>query len=379
MAINTFTGATDSNWGTATNWSQGTVPTAADGHTTTFDGTSPNCTVNTSNRVCNVLTFSGYTNTITMTFGITVSGSITLGSSMVISGTGFLACNATSTLTSNGKTWPNALTLTGAVTHTLFDNWDVDGLLTLGSGTAATTVDGNQISAGAGLTHGGSTSTIAGTTTVVMNGTGSITGSTGGGGFRLNLTINTAGTITISSAQTFSYNTGTMTYIAGTVDTTNSTVSVFNQSTTLAVSGITWSTFTLSGTATMTLSENLVVGGTLNLGSTTATTTINGSLINASGSVNFNPTSGIVTGTTVLTLLSTQTVAAPNITTGTLRLPINLKAGSGTITISTPIYTDLGKVVYTSGSITTTSAWASSGGGSGTPKLLVFSGSVSLT
>ncbi|MEK9135042.1 MAG: hypothetical protein AAB451_01980, partial [Patescibacteria group bacterium] len=76
MAANIFDGSTDSNWGTAANWSLNAVPTATDANVATFDATSPACTVNAPNRVCNGLDFTGYTNTITMTFQITVSGSV---------------------------------------------------------------------------------------------------------------------------------------------------------------------------------------------------------------------------------------------------------------------------------------------------------------
>jgi hypothetical protein len=133
MAVNAFRGTTDSNWGTAANWTQGTVPTAADGHVTTFDASSPNCTVNTSSRVCNNLDFTGYTNTITMTNQITVSGNVTLVSTMAsrVAGAGALLINATSTMTSNGGTWPNALTIQGiSQTYTLADNWVVTGTFT---------------------------------------------------------------------------------------------------------------------------------------------------------------------------------------------------------------------------------------------------------
>src|ERR1017187_9964325 len=70
-------------WATASNWSQGTVPTASDGYVTTLNAGSPaTCTVG-ANRVCNAFDCTLYTGTLAMsTFGITVSGSLTLGSGM---------------------------------------------------------------------------------------------------------------------------------------------------------------------------------------------------------------------------------------------------------------------------------------------------------
>ena len=202
MAINTFTGATNNNWGTATNWSQGTVPTAVDGHTTTFDNTSPNCTVDTSARVCQILTFNGgtgYTNTITMTNTITVSGNITLGASMVIAGIAALILGANSTFTSNGKTWSNGLSY-GSFTLTLGDNVTVSGTLQGFNGSALGVITG------AFTLHCQGDVNIAGQTTsgtalVLIDGTGTqniaIETSRGYNG---DLTINKpSGTLTVSS------------------------------------------------------------------------------------------------------------------------------------------------------------------------------------
>ncbi|MEK9135040.1 MAG: hypothetical protein AAB451_01970, partial [Patescibacteria group bacterium] len=106
-----------------------------------------------------------------MTAGLTISGSVTLVAAMTISGASGLTVNAAATLTSNTKVWPNALTCTGAVTFTLADNWNVDGLLTIGLNSA--TFNGFQITASAGLTHAGSgTQVVSGTTNLILDGTG---------------------------------------------------------------------------------------------------------------------------------------------------------------------------------------------------------------
>jgi hypothetical protein len=101
-------GGVDNNWGSTSNWSAtsggaggSSIPTAGDA--VFFDTNSPNCTVNASNRVALSLNFTGYSNTITMTFAITVSGNVTLSANMGISGTGALTINGSSTLTSNGR------------------------------------------------------------------------------------------------------------------------------------------------------------------------------------------------------------------------------------------------------------------------------------
>lgn len=171
MADNIFDGSTDSNWSVAANWSQNAVPTASDGHVTKFDATSPNCTVNTSSRVCQALDFTGYTNTITMSQQITVSGPITLGASMVISGSGALLATTTATHTSAGKAWPNAMSINGAAqTHTFADDWTISGLATLGLTTQTVTMNGSTITFAGGIRHSGNTCIITGTT--VFNVTG---------------------------------------------------------------------------------------------------------------------------------------------------------------------------------------------------------------
>lgn len=132
MAVNLFTGATNSNWATATNWSLGTVPTSTDTHVTTLDATSPNCTVNGSNRVCNALDFTGYTNTITMSFAIYSYGNITLSNTMNVLGSGALAIVASGTFTTNGFQWPNSFAVGGNTQSYTFAD-----AVTLGSDFAA--------------------------------------------------------------------------------------------------------------------------------------------------------------------------------------------------------------------------------------------------
>jgi len=148
-------GTVDSNWGTAGNWladgSGSGVPTALTD--AVFDNLSPNCTVNVAG-VCRNLNFNsgtGYTNTITMTNGITVgsttaatASSVTLSSPMGINGSGSIStrANNTITLTSNGRQWPNAFGI-GSVSVssvtcnvTFVGNWTINGTLTIGAGTS---------------------------------------------------------------------------------------------------------------------------------------------------------------------------------------------------------------------------------------------------
>lgn len=347
----------NNNWGTAgagSNWSLTdggaggqAVPLVTDA--VFFTANSPVCTVDTSNRVALSLDFTGYNKTITMTFGITVSGSITLVSAMTISGSGFLAAAATGTLTSNAKTWPNALTLSGTATYTLGDNWTVTGLLTLGGTTLTTTLTANQITCNGGLTQGGTTSLVTGSTLLVMAGSGTITPTNNtSSGFRLSMTFASSGTYTFA-ALVFQYDTGTMTFTSGAVAATGSTLAI-SAATTLAVNGINWDKITISGTTTITLNEDLNLTGTLTLGSTTLVTTINGHNINASGGFTQSGTTSIVNGTTALKLIGGGTIAGTN-STGALRLNLTI-ACSGTYTFSGNTFCyNTGTLTYTSGTV----------------------------
>jgi len=362
-------GGVDSNWSTSGNWSatdggaaSGVKPTASDD--VFFTSNSPNCTVNTAG-VGLTLNFTGYASTITMTAGLTISGSVTLVSAMTIAGTGGLIVSATSTLTSNTKVWPNALTLQGTSTHTLADNWNVDGLLSVGGGTI--TINGFQITASAGLTQAGNNT--SGTTNIIMDGTGTITHSTSAGALRNNLTINTAGTITFATTFAFLYDTGTFTYTAGTVVTTGSTLTV-GVTTTLAVAGITWNNvnLTTANGQTITLNENLNLTGLLTLASSTNSITLTGSTINAGGGVRFGGSSGTVSGTTVINVNGTGTLDGPSATSGRIDNPITINAPSGTVTIATagdtPFRMLLNQLNCVAGTIVTdTGTWTAFGGG----------------
>lgn len=352
MADNIFTGATDNNWGTATNWSQGTVPTSSDGHITKFNASSPNCTVNASNRVCNSIDFTGYTNIITMTFNITVNGSITLESTMNVAGAGRLGANGTGNLTSDGYVWPNDFSVGGtSTTHTLLDNWSITGNLVY-TGTGTTTVNGFQftISAGINLTISGTTN--AGTTNLILTGTGVWDTVTSTAVIRNNITINTAGVITIGGVSaTISYNTGTLTYVAGTVVVNAVTFNVSGSVGMTTGNAIQFNNFTLgTSSSTMTLGADLHVTGTFSTGSSTSTT-INGASYKmyVSGGLTIS-NSGSWGGTLgELILNGTGTITG----TGNMRYNVTINT-SGTITIGSTWDYRTGTLKYVAGTVDTT-------------------------
>lgn len=148
--------------------------------------------------------------------------------------------------------------------------------------------------------------TLSGTTTIVLSGTGTwshtyITQ------VQNNLTINTAGTVTISGS--VYYSTGTLTYIAGTVTTTGSTLDIGAGTCTLNTNGINWNNFYSSnGNYTITVSSDLHIYGNAVLAGTTGgnTTTLNGSNIYCYS--NLSNSNGIITGTCKIILAGTGTV-----------------------------------------------------------------------
>lgn len=364
-------GGVDNNWGSTSNWSTtsggaggASVPTSADA--AFLDGNSPNCTVNASNRACLSLNCTGYTNTLTMTFNITASGSVTLASGMTIAGSGSLTIAATATLTSNGKTWPNDMLFSGTSTFTLADNWTVSGSVTMPVANNAQTFNGNNLYVAGSLSFGFANQTISGTTHLHLTGSGSI-GGMSTGIFRLPWTINASGTYTVASGTAWVYGTGTFTFTAGTVTFSGThTLTISGVGTQLDLDGLTLKTvvFSQASASTTTLLSNMQVSGLCSIGVTNQTLTLNGFAVECQAGLRFAQTTGVVQGTTELVMTATGTLDAPSITGGSCSNPIVIDAPTGDITISdTTLNTRPGKfVVRDAQSITTTEAWNLGGG-----------------
>jgi hypothetical protein len=169
MALNYFTGSTTGNFGSASNWTLGTVP-SNNGDTIIFTSSSPTCSV-AAIGTCSIIDFSAYNKTITFTQNINAYGNVTLGPNMKTAGANGITINATASLTSNSYTFSQPLTLNNPVTYTLIDNWNVNALLTCnaintGQPTASLIINSNNFYCYKNLTFAGGISTLTKGTTI---------------------------------------------------------------------------------------------------------------------------------------------------------------------------------------------------------------------
>ena len=333
-------GGVDNNWGTTSNWTTmpggpggAAVPTSSDD--VFFNASSPNCTIDTTSRVCRQLDCNGYTGTLTFSVGLTASpqsgGIVRLASGMTLAGTGTLTISAQAgpvTITSAGVTIPIPLTLNGnSTTTTLADVWTVTGNVTIsGSNTA---MGGARLDCGANLTISGNNHGSGGT--VRMNGTGIYSTSGSGVPFAGSLEFNTAGTITLSNAHTLDF-WGPVTYTAGTVVTTGTTVR-FRTNGTLATAGMTWNHVIFSTFGSIVNSNVLTAVGncTFDAGN------VSGSAINVGGSLS---TSVSVVSTPEIVLNGTGSISG----SGNWRFSTITINTAGTITLSGTV--TLGEVTF---------------------------------
>lgn len=338
MAVNTFTGGT-ANWGTATNWSLGTVPTATDGHVTTFDNTSPNCTVNVA-AACNNINFNGGTGwagALTMTNGIGVYGNITLSAAaMTRTGAGILSILAASTMIANGFQWTGPVTFNyGAattMTFTLSDAWDITGnILFAGTGVGPMLFSGFTLTLRANITVftngnrlvGGSTKFIYAGTGIWISGTNSYINNA--------FELNTSGTLTcnLNAGIQVYYSTSLFNFIAGTIDGTAG-IMFYNCSITCAV-GCAFPNINIVRNTTITILSDITIT-TLNIGGAGSFATIINGLFNLNLSTfTITSTTNTFSGTATYVMSGTGTITGNNTSTIENNLEFN---SAGTITMS---------------------------------------------
>jgi uncharacterized repeat protein (TIGR01451 family)/gliding motility-associated-like protein len=310
--LGTWVGTTSTDWNTATNWCNATIPTSTTDVTISSGGNQP--TIGAAGGLCRNITINtGATLTVSSTGTLSVSGAITKNGTLTLT-TGSTVNYAGGTQSVLNVTYSN-LTLSGTSTKTLSGTTTVNSALTINSGaTLATnnsslTMGGNFINSGT-ISAGSSSITINGTAnqsiagftttgTVSMTktaGTATFTGAVSGN----NLTINgTGGTLNlgVGLAHTFS---GTWTRTAGTLDGGSSSIT-FSKTGTSMFSG-TGGTFT-SSTSTVIFSgtgqtlpvltyNNLTLSGTGTNVKTFATSpTVNG-VVSMEGTATITLTSG---------------------------------------------------------------------------------------
>jgi hypothetical protein len=318
------------------------------------------------------LTCTGFTGTLAMSQDLTSAGSVTLAAAMTINGSAQLIVSAAATLTSNGKTWPTALRLNSSLTFTLADNWDIDGVLTIGHANGGVTINGFQINAGGGAAKATQNGVISGTTAFVFDGPGTWSIDTTGGSWNIPTTINLAGTLNIGgAANQLNLGTATLTYTAGTVVPAANHTLALTAAITLDTNGISWINFTSTANTnyTVTLTSDLTVTGLATIGAGTRTHTYNTGTLKLSGGLRWNGTSGTLTGTSPIHLLATQTVDASASTTAMILSPIVINNSGATITFDAtncPLI-DLDNLTLTAfTALVIDGVTLSSGGGGGT-------------
>jgi hypothetical protein len=215
------------NWGSASGVSDGaSVPTSVDD--VFFDGVGANGNINsTISATITVLSInisSGYTATMTHNAVLTIAGNVTLSTPYTIAGSSGIVISAASTITSNGKTWPNILTFSNVNTKTLNGNFTVGGTLTISNATTLNQTGTDTLSCN-GLTT--TAASIAGTAKIrLIGGTWSSNQSNGVGNY-----LELDGNISISngtiSSSTIKYISGTITHSGTFYTFGNVTLDVF--------------------------------------------------------------------------------------------------------------------------------------------------------
>jgi hypothetical protein len=293
---------------------------------------------------CLNLNLTGFLGTLDFTFNLSTSGTaINLGlGTYTVTGVSALRFQTATAITSNGSSWTGNIMFATNGVFTLVDNLTVLGTTSF-QGTISPVINGNTLNIKGNLTIS-TWGTISGTTIFSFTGTGTWT-HTVAGLISNALTINTAGTLTISG--TVYKQTGLFTYTAGTIIDTTGTVVV--QSLTLNLSGFTFRKLLVNNTITLTSNINAVTFGTTGANATsfvlggntlnfthlelgnTGTTTLptawvcqNIEFLNASaGVLNTNSITingnivqsgaGVYSGTTTFTYAGTGTWTAPSI------------------------------------------------------------------
>lgn len=349
-------GGSNSNWNATanTNWgstsggaNNASVPTSADD--VIFDGAgvngNTNSTISAEITILSLNITTGYTATMTHNALLNISGNWTYTSGYTIAGASGINIGQASTITSNGVTWPNALSITASLNtvHTIVGNLTVGGLFTVGfaAQTFTTTTGGVLI-----LQNG-----------IQVNyqfGSGSFTSVDiylrGGTWSGINVIAFTnlylQGNVTLSGVVT-TYS-GSITYLSGVITTTGSSLNLqFN--TTLNTNGVIWNNIgSVSGAKTITLTSNLSMIGVFTVSLTTTINTSVGATWTTSGGISVGA-ARTLSGTAKIVLTGGTWSAGGSGSSISNNLDI-----AGNITIGAVTAYTTGVLTYVSGTVTFT-------------------------
>lgn len=323
-------------------------------------GININITINSSGTV----TFRQDSNTGGGAFGFGAK-TLTYTSGTLVFNCAYIrmVTGGTATFNMGSQTIPGLLVAVASVIISLTTDLIVTGTLTLN---ANPVINSNTLYCyGISVVTNGNTT---GTTNIVLNGTGTWS-NTGTGYIRNNITIDTAGTLTLGT--TIRFDTGTLTYLSGTVVSTGNTL-ITASNVTIDTVGMSFNNIQFTQSGTLTINSLLSISGTLTLGSVD---------IVIDGTSGF--TCGTLSMTTTLTVARSLTLAAGKtytintqftITGATNSFRYTIKSGTpGTkaiLTLSnsatqnigytnaTDIDSNAGQTVYSfNGVITTTFNW----------------------
>lgn len=264
---------------------------------------------------------------MTVSAALTIAGNFTDRTQHSWAGASGMTISAASTITSNGKTWPNAVAFSNANTKTLVGNWTISGVLTISTSATVINKTTAETLSCAGVT---ATGTSSGTITVIL------TGGTWQTNSALTWTgLQFAGNVTISGG--VSYNGGTLTYTSGTITTTSSTLTI-SASTTMSTNGMSWANITIATTGfTLTINSLLTVTGTLTINATIAAT--------------FAGTAGFLVGTFTSLAIDARTYTFANTVTYTITTSLKFDKSPPGLTVTSDHATNLAIIVLSWGAL----------------------------
>ena len=278
----------NTNWGaTSGGVNNQSVPASSDD--VIFDGAGGGNGASTISAGITILSLSftiGYTNTVTINSSPTIAGNFTDQTQHTWAGSAGLYLSGTVTITSNGKTFPNAVYFTGTATKTLVGNWIIQGVINV-NGTTTLNWTTNETLSCAGIYL---PTDCLGTAKIILTG-GQWTSV--GGALRNNLDI--AGNVNLNSSNLYYYS-GIFTYVSGTVTYSNNNTMQFLGSCTLNTNGINFNNVLIPNASTViTINSLLIVTGNFTISSGVSPTFSGTAGFNVANFINNNNGTSTVT------------------------------------------------------------------------------------